>query len=373
MAGGLALESLLMSNGKIFLVGDGPQDLRVMTEAAYVKESELQRLLAQYADLLPGDQIDPEDPRRWLFIGREVGIPAAAGEGDWWSLDHLFIDHDGIPTFVECKRASDSRTRREVVAQMLDYAANGTEYWAVDRLRQAGEATAQRLGQSLDERVAQFLGLSAGEPIEQFWARVEENLRAGRVRLIFVVEEAPKELRRMTEFLNGQMKDTEVLLVEIKQFKSEKGERALVPRLIGQTERARATRAASAGTISPAVFLERCDPEVRTFFQGIFKDAQDAGHVISWGTVGFSVRIRRPDGSLSSFAYGYPPNKFEFYFPGWLVDHPDASVMRQEFLAPGLLREAGERTLRVELRASDLDTARDVWQRIVDRMRRPLQ
>ena len=38
---------------------------------------------------------------------------------------------------VECKRASDTRTRREVVAQMLDYAANGTQYWPIDRLRQA--------------------------------------------------------------------------------------------------------------------------------------------------------------------------------------------------------------------------------------------
>jgi len=38
-------------------------------------------------------------------------------------LDHLLLDQDGIPTFVECKRASDTRIRREVVAQMLDYAA----------------------------------------------------------------------------------------------------------------------------------------------------------------------------------------------------------------------------------------------------------
>lgn len=42
-----------------------------------------------------------------------------------WSLDHLVVDQDAVPTFVEVKRASDTRARREVMAQMLDYAAKG--------------------------------------------------------------------------------------------------------------------------------------------------------------------------------------------------------------------------------------------------------
>jgi hypothetical protein len=37
-----------------------------------------------------------------------------------WSLDHLFIDGDGVPTLVRVKRTSDPRARREVVAQMLE-------------------------------------------------------------------------------------------------------------------------------------------------------------------------------------------------------------------------------------------------------------
>src|SRR4026209_922941 len=109
--------------GTIFLVGEAGT-LAPMQETDYVNEAELQSLLARYCDLLPGDQIDPEEPRRWLFIGREVGVPGGEGEADWLSLDHLFLDQDAIPTFVECKRASDTRARREVVAQMLDYAAN---------------------------------------------------------------------------------------------------------------------------------------------------------------------------------------------------------------------------------------------------------
>jgi hypothetical protein len=102
-----------MPDAKIFLLGNDKVNLVPMNETAYIKEEELQLLLARYSDLLPGDQIEPEQPRRWLFVGREVGVPGGHGESDWWSLDHLFLDQDGIPTFVECKRSSDTRARRE--------------------------------------------------------------------------------------------------------------------------------------------------------------------------------------------------------------------------------------------------------------------
>jgi ribosomal protein L30E len=34
---------------------------------------------------------------------------------------------------------------------------------------------------------------------------VDANLRAGKVRLVFVADEIPAELRRVVEFLNSQM------------------------------------------------------------------------------------------------------------------------------------------------------------------------
>ena len=37
--------------------------------------------------------------------------------------------------FVDVKRASDARSRREVVAQMLDYAGNGSLFWTPEQLR----------------------------------------------------------------------------------------------------------------------------------------------------------------------------------------------------------------------------------------------
>src|SRR5215470_14796415 len=93
-----------------------------MREQAYDSEDLLQALLAKYPNLLAGDQL-AGSPRRWLLVRREAGIPDREAGGARWSLDHLFIDQEAVPTLVEVKRSDDTRIRREVVGQMLDYAA----------------------------------------------------------------------------------------------------------------------------------------------------------------------------------------------------------------------------------------------------------
>ncbi len=53
----------------------------------------------------------------------------------------------------------------------------------------------------------------------------------GRIRLIFVADTIPPELKRIVEFLSRQMRPAEVLAVEVKQYTGQ-GQRALVPRLV---------------------------------------------------------------------------------------------------------------------------------------------
>lgn len=222
---------------KVFLLTN-TDDLSIMQETPYDMEDVLQGLLARYPDLLPGEQINPDEPRRWLLIRREMGVPGEEGAEGRWSLDHLFVDQDGIPTLVECKRALDTRLRRTVVAQMLDYAANATEYWPMDKLRQSAAETAERRGADLDADVLSMLDSQDPESIEPFWQTVEQNLRMGRLRLIFVSDSIPRELRRIVEYLNEQMDRTEVLAVELKQFTD--GEATVMaPRVLGTTEMTR--------------------------------------------------------------------------------------------------------------------------------------
>ena len=60
------------------------------------------------------------------------------------------------------------------------------------------------------------------EDPDAFWATVATNLEAERFRLIFVSDVIPPELRRIIEFLNGQMANTEVLAIEVKQYVDDK-------------------------------------------------------------------------------------------------------------------------------------------------------
>ena len=131
-----------MSGGIYLIQSNG--ELLEMTERGYTSEDMLQTLLAKYPNLLAGSQMNPDDPRRWLLVAREAALPAEEGAGGRWSVDHLFLDQDGIPTLVEVKRASDTRIRREVVGQMFDYAANALIHWPVDIIRNSFNATCEK-------------------------------------------------------------------------------------------------------------------------------------------------------------------------------------------------------------------------------------
>ena len=63
-----------------------------MDKEPYESEYILQSLLEKHPDLLAGDQIDETNPRRWLHVSREMGVPEDDGGSERWYLDHLFLD-----------------------------------------------------------------------------------------------------------------------------------------------------------------------------------------------------------------------------------------------------------------------------------------
>jgi hypothetical protein len=213
----------------------GTDSLVAMQPAEFAKEDDFQLLLSRFPALLVGDQIDPENPRRWLLVKREQIVTTGEHGASSWSIDHLFLDQDGIPTLVEIKRQSDTRIRREVVGQMLDYAANCLTYWSLDMLQAGLESTCAAEGKSTDAILNELIGSDLS--IESFWQQVKTNLIAGRIRMLFVADKIPLELRRIVEFLNTQMSPAEVLAIELRQFSGE-GLRTLVPMVFGQTQEA---------------------------------------------------------------------------------------------------------------------------------------
>jgi hypothetical protein len=211
--------------------------LRRMSPSAPANEDEMQALVASYPELITDGDGD------LLLIKREQPIADSEDSGGRWSLDHLFVTREGVPVLVELKRAVDTRLRREVVGQMLDYAANATVYWQGGRVAEAFSATATKAGANPDQILAEFVG--EGDP-EEFWRQVDSNMKAGRVKLVFVADSIPRELARIVEFLNDQMR-ADVRAVELRWFSDDAGATTLSPRIIGETERAAASKAAARG------------------------------------------------------------------------------------------------------------------------------
>jgi len=269
----------------IFLIENGG-NLVKMREEQYVNEDVFQTLLAAYPDLLAGDQMNENEPRRWLLVSREFGIPDQEGGANRWSLDHLFLDQEGIPTLVEVKRSADTRIRREVVGQMLDYAANAVVYWPVEAIMSQFSKLCEKEGADPGERLAEAFGDEID--IDDFWQLVKTNLQAGRIRMVFVADKIPQELRRIVEFLNGQMDPAEVLAVEIKQYVGGE-QKTLVPRLIGQTAEAQIKKTTKRQR-SERWQVEDYISYLRSKNRGNNEDGV-AGKIIQWGqNLGFLVR-----------------------------------------------------------------------------------
>ena len=264
-----------------------------MRQEPYDFEGLLQRLLADHPALLG---LTGDAPGQLLLINRVRGVPDSQDASDRWSLDHLFVDREGVPVLVEVKRATNTEVRRQVVAQMLDYAAHGTAYWPIDQLRDDFINANQQAGKDPEAVLADFL--EAADP-EAFWLQVEANLRAGRVRMIFVSDRIPPELRRIVEFLNEQMRPATVLAVEVEQFVGRGGIRTLVPRLIGNTQRAQAGKSVQCESpLSETALLDEFDPDARAgavrLLQWLRDSGVEAGMAGGRRTIG--VKVRTPDG-----------------------------------------------------------------------------
>ena len=269
---------------------DSDGKLMALEEERFTDEDTLQRLIAEHPELLDGVQIRPGDPRRWILVTREQGVPDTVGSTARWSLDHLLIDQDGVPTLVEVKRGANPEVRRTVVGQMLDYAAHAPQTWTIDELRR----TFERSVDEPDEALRKLLLTDGEVDSDAFWEGVATNLAAKRLRLLFVADAIPDELAHVVEFLNEQMPNIEVLAVEIKQFRSFTMQ-TLVPRVIGRTVglsgSAVSRSSSSRRKLDRDTLLgELGDDDVCAAALRLLDVAEECGARLSWGSASVTIR-----------------------------------------------------------------------------------
>jgi hypothetical protein len=332
--------------GRIYLLNEDSK-LIAMEEARYDSESLLQKLLADHSDLLAGEQINVEEPRRWLLVTREMVVPDEQDGAGRWSLDHLFLDQDAIPTLVEVKRSSDTRIRREVIGQMLDYAANAVAYWPVEQIKARFESRCREDGGEPEAELGALLG--EGQDASTFWQQAKTNLQAGRVRLIFIADEIPPELRRVVEFLNSQMDPAEVLAVEVKQFVGE-NLKTLVPRVLGQTEAARQKKNVDRG--------ESRKWDEASFFDILRarrgeQETEIARRLLEWANE-HRLRIWWGEGKKDGSFFPMYDNEFGKYFLFSVWTYGSVELQFQHMKRPPFADEGGRKQLAQRLTAIGL-------------------
>lgn len=186
------------------------EKVRPMAETAYETEDDLQHIIELNPQLLLPDS----SSQQLYLVKREFQISEDDTGSNSFSLDHLFIRKDGVPVLCEVKRSSDTRIRREVIAQMFDYACRA-HLWNIADLR------------------ASFPKDSPEHDSDEFWDRVAANLKAERLCLVFAADRIPDSLRQIIAFVNRSMPDIEAYGVEIRQFLSN-GDTMLSSTVIGQ-------------------------------------------------------------------------------------------------------------------------------------------
>lgn len=145
-------------------------------------------------------EINPEfcpDAPKLLSLGRE--IPLFSGP-----VDNLFIDINAVLTFVECKRYSDGRLKREVYPQALNYASDlqnqlinyNNEHFqkAFGDLISCAQNGSYKTIEEMMEALSKDPILEAKNLSEwrrQFLERFEYNVKYGVCRVVLLCAPAP--------------------------------------------------------------------------------------------------------------------------------------------------------------------------------------
>jgi hypothetical protein len=191
----------------------------LLQEQRYEKEKDLERDLAAAPLLLQQVMGTPIQLLATAF--RLPGDERVAG---------LYIDSEGRLLISEVRLARNLGSTREVLGQLLDHVSALSQY----RIEDLSTALSGKLEEALRN-------VSRGE-VERYaalWQQVAENLRAGRVGMVLVLDRAPAHLQRICRYLCQNVKIQFVLLT-LKRFRAGDDSDIVVPTLVAQAQQQQA-------------------------------------------------------------------------------------------------------------------------------------
>jgi len=209
---------------KIMMKKTGDENWTPIDSRDYKLEKEWQDMIVENPSLIPVVDICQGSTALVLAID-QYWIPTAG------QSDILAFSANGDIAIIECKHSYNPESRREVVAQILEYAAGlwGQTYETIDdRIR----AT---MGQSLADMMLRRMQDEDWDE-EAFRSGVRRTLEAGSFILVVAVDRTNDQLNSIIRFINGCSKPAFSLCAfEIELFQADDVE-ILVPHLYGQPE-----------------------------------------------------------------------------------------------------------------------------------------
>lgn len=157
-----------------------------LRDSGLYDEAWIQELIHNYPNVLPVWELEPAF---WpaVAICRELGLPSG-------NLDNLLVTPNGDLILVECKLWRNPQARREVVAQVIDYAKD-LKQLDYTKLEQAVAQARGDGANSLYDLVVTELDEA------EFVDNVSRNLRRGRALLIIAGDGITENVESIADFL----------------------------------------------------------------------------------------------------------------------------------------------------------------------------
>lgn len=306
-----------------------------------IDEAWLQRLIHESPEVLPVKDVFARVGGRMVSLGREIPVPTGL-------IDNLILSSSGHLVVVETKLWRNPQARREVVAQVLDYAGY-VRAWDYDKLNSLWRESG-RTG-SLHEAVAP-------EEDEASWVdSINDYLASGEMVLLVVGDGIESRAETLADVVGGRPDlQFRLALVELRLYRLEDGSALVVPSTLARTaEIERATvRVVYADGSRPEVGVtvpapeaqSRSSPGSRTTLdaQALLTEIEKSGPhgkpaaavvstlleeldahgddlVVEWKSSGFAVKTPDPvsEGAMLSLLVVSRPNSLYAYW-GWIRD-----------------------------------------------------
>jgi len=240
------------------------------TDSGYASEDQLQAMISEFPELLPGVSSDS-------FVCREFNT-------DSGPIDNVIINSkDGSITLVECKLARNPEVRRKIIGQIIDYAASISKL----SFEEFHQRWRDRGGSDLTSVETAKGPLSLG---------VTTNLEGARFTLLLAVDEINEPLKDMVILVNKKTDATfRLALIELARHSTGDteiiipqtfGYEALKPQVDAYEQRNPWSKDDFAG------WLLAHEPSSLSKFEALMKMMEEAGH--QWG----GTKAETPSGAI---------------------------------------------------------------------------